>query len=432
MTPDLKQFTEFARADPKVKFNSLMGLLFRQEGLLDSFSRLAKNKAAGVDGIKKAEYEIGLLDRVAALSSRMQRGGYTPQPVRRVFIPKASGSGRRPLGIPAFEDRIVQDRASLILQAIWEPEFLDCSFGFRPGKSAHDALRRVDQIVMQGRTKYVVEADIKGFFTHVSHDWLVKFLEHRIADRRFVRTLHRFLKAGVMEDGVLSASEEGTPQGGLVSPVLSNVYLHYVLDLWFVRSFSKSCMGKAHLVRYCDDFVAFFECEVDAIRFRQSLDQRLGKFGLEVEPSKTQTLRFCAADRPSRRGSGSRTFSFLGFTHFIKKSRSGRPILAVKTAGDRMRRKLKELHIRLRRMRFDGARAMVTYASQHLRGHLQYYGVSGNMRELTTYALRVRRSLHKWLNRRSQRRSYTWPQLMQWLTAERFPSPRIVHNLWAH
>ncbi|HET6343388.1 MAG TPA: reverse transcriptase domain-containing protein, partial [Myxococcota bacterium] len=219
MTPDLYRFTQLARSSPKQQFNSVMGLLCREEGLTDSFGRLAKNKAPGVDGMRKADYEVGLGDRLADLSARLRRSGYRPQPVRRVYIPKASGNGHRPLGIPALEDRIVQDRASQILQAIWEPEFLDCSFGFRPGKSAHDALRRVDQIVMRERTQWCVEADIKGFFNHVDHRWLVRFLEHRIADKRFVRSIQRFLKAGVMEDGAVSASEQGTPQGGLVTPL---------------------------------------------------------------------------------------------------------------------------------------------------------------------------------------------------------------------
>ena len=261
MTPDLQRFTQFARANSAMKFTSLMGMLFRSSGLLGSFRRLAANKAPGVDGVRKVDY-AGILEAgLEGLSSRLRRGAYRPQPVRRVYIPKATG-GRRPLGIPAFEDRIVQDRASQLLQAIWEPEFLDCSYGFRPGRGAHDALRRVDQIVSRERTKWVVEADIKGFFTNVDHGWLIRFLEHRIADKRFMRTIHRFLKGGVMEDGVVSASEEGTPQGGLISPVLSNIYLHYVLDLWFERRFAHTCSGKAHIVRYADDFVAFFEYEV--------------------------------------------------------------------------------------------------------------------------------------------------------------------------
>jgi group II intron reverse transcriptase/maturase len=200
MTPDLKQFTQYARAKPNMEYNALMGLLIRQEGLLDSFQRLAGNKAPGVDGLKKVDYAIGLENRFRDLSSRIRRLGYTPQPVRRVYIPKSDG-GRRPLGVPAFEDRIVQDRLSQILQSIWEPEFLDCSFGFRPNRGALDALKRVDEILMRERVRFVVEADIKGFFNHVDHEWMLRFLKHRIKDERFTRTIQRFLKGGIMEDG---------------------------------------------------------------------------------------------------------------------------------------------------------------------------------------------------------------------------------------
>ena len=231
-----------------------MGMLFNPEELRASFERLNGNKAPGVDGVRKADYEQGLEERIADLSKRLRRLGYRPKPARRVYIPKAAG-GRRPLGIPSFEDRIVQDRLSQILQAIWEPEFRNCSYGFRPGRSAHDALRRVAEVITNGRTQWVVEADIKGFFEHVNHDHLLRFLRHRIADPCFVRITERFLIAGVMEDGVVSTSEEGTPQGGLVSPVLANIYLHYVLDMWFEIRYARICRGKAYLVRYADDCV---------------------------------------------------------------------------------------------------------------------------------------------------------------------------------
>ena len=214
MTTGLIRFTQRARAEPTCRFNALMGLLYDPEGLHASFERQAGKKAPGVDGIRKADYAQGLDERITDLSSRLRRLGYRPQPARRVYIPK-SGSGWRPLGVPCFEDRLVQDRLSQILQAIWEPEFRECSYGFRPGRSAHDALRRVSEVITNERTQWVVEADIKGFFNHVSHDHLVRFLEHRIADPCLLRIIHRFLKAGVMEDGAVRASEEGTPQGGL-------------------------------------------------------------------------------------------------------------------------------------------------------------------------------------------------------------------------
>jgi len=430
VTPDLDRFIQYARANPNQRFNSVMGLLWRPEGLLDSFGYLAKNKAPGVDGVRKDDYAVGAEQRIGDLSSRLRRGGYIPQPVRRVYIPKTSG-GRRPLGIPAFEDRIVQDRASQILQAIWEPEFLDCSYGFRPGRSAHDALRRVDQIVMRERTQWVVEADIKGFFNHVDHKWLARFLEHRISDVRFVRTMQRFLKGGVMEDGVVTASEEGTPQGGLVSPVLSNIYLHYALDTWFERRYARTCSGKAYLVRYADDFIAFFESESDAKRFRVELETRLAKFNLEIEPSKTLLLRFgTRMNLAKRTATEPRTFDFLGFTHLIHASRSGWPVLTRKTASTRFRKKLCEMHARLQNRRTDGLRAMIGYAARHVQGHVLYYGVSGNLRSVSRYIYRVRGSLFKWLNRRSQRRSYTWSQFTLLLGSLEFPQARIVQRMY--
>ncbi len=225
MTTKLIHFTQKARAEPRERFNSLMGLLFDPEGLHASFGRQAQSKAPGVDGMRKADYAEGLEDRIEDLSGRLRRLGYRPKPSRRAYIRKGGG-GYRPLGVPSFEDRLVQDRLSRILQSIWEPEFLECSHGFRPQRSAHGALRRVTEVITQKKTQWVVEADIKGFFDHVSHKHLKRFLEHRISDRRFTRIIARFLKAGVLEDGVFSASEAGTPQGGLVSPVLSNIYLH--------------------------------------------------------------------------------------------------------------------------------------------------------------------------------------------------------------
>jgi len=431
MTTRLARFTQRARELRGERFTSLMGLLFDPEGLRASFERQDGSKAPGVDGIRKEDYARGLEERLADLSDRIRRLSYRPKPVRRVYIPK--GDGRyRPLGIPSFEDRIVQDRLSLILQAIWEPEFCECSYGFRPGRSAHDALRRVAEIITNEHTQWVVEADVKGFFDHVSHDHLMCFLEHRIADPRFLRILRRFLKAGVMEDGVVSAGEEGTPQGGLVSPVLANIYLHYVLDLWFERRFGKSCRGRVYLVRFADDFLACFEDEEDARRFLPELGERLAAFDLEVEPRKTSVLRFGSeAERECRRDGLRRpaTFSFLGFTHFVSRSRRGHFVVGRKTEGKRFCKKLKLLNQRLRAMRVEGGRAMMAHVEIHLRGHIRYYGVSGNTRSLRNYFFRCCRLLCKWLNRRSQRRSISWARFWP-IISSRMPYPRIVHNLY--
>jgi RNA-directed DNA polymerase len=253
MATQLIRFTQWARESPQRQYNALMGMLSDPEGLRASFERQAASKAPGVDGVRKADYAEGLQDRLADLSARLRCLGYRPKPVRRVYIPKASGDGRRALGVPSFEDRLVQDRMSAILQAIWEPEFRDCSYGFRPQRSAHQALKRLATIITVEHTQWIVEADVKSFFDQVSHEHLRRFLAHRISDPRFLRIIDRFLKAGVLEDGVFGASEQGTPQGGLVSPALANIYLHYCLDLWFEKRYAKYCRGQAHLVRFADD-----------------------------------------------------------------------------------------------------------------------------------------------------------------------------------
>jgi group II intron reverse transcriptase/maturase len=430
VTTNLKRFTLKAREELRTRFTSLMGLLFDPEGLRESFGRQNGTKAPGVDGVRKEDYAKVLLGRLEDLSARIRRLGYRPQPVRRTYIPK--GDGRmRPLGVPSFEDRLVQDRLSQILQAIWEPEFRDCSYGFRPGRSAHDALRRVAEVITNERTQWVVEADIKGFFDHVSHAHLLRFLEHRIGDPNLLRIIQRFLKAGVMEDGVFAASEEGTPQGGLVSPVLSNIYLHYVLDLWFEKRFARQCTGKAFLIRYADDYVACFEREADARAFLIEMRERLAKFDLEIEPSKTALLQFGSAmlGRPRVQCQGPRTFSFLGFTHYVGRSRTGRFVVGRKTDGKRITKKLKALNVRLRALRTEGGNAMVAFLARHLQGHIQYYGVSGNSRGLSSYVYFAQRLLFTWLNRRSQKRSLTWKQFAAYIR-RLLPKAEILHKLY--
>jgi group II intron reverse transcriptase/maturase len=430
VTTKLERFTLKAREEPQTRFTALMGLLWDLDGLRASFGRQDGRKAPGVDGVTKADYAEGVQARLEDLSARIRRLGYRPQPARRTYIPK--GDGRmRPLGVPAFEDRLVQDRLSLILQAIWEPEFRNCSFGFRPGRSAHDALRRVAEVITNERTQWVVEADIKGFFEHVSHAHLLRFLEHRIADPNLLRIIQRFLKAGIMEDGVFTAGVEGTPQGGLASPVLSNIYLHYVLDLWFEKRFAQGCAGKAFLIRYADDYVACFEHEADARAFMEAMPARLAQFDLEVEPSKTALLAFGSTllDGGRTPRQGPRTFSFLGFTHYVGRSRRGRFIVGRKSDGKRLAKKLKALNARLRALRMQGGNAMVAFLVRHLRGHIQYYGASGNARWVSTYVYFAQRMLFKWLNRRSQKRSMNWKQFAAYIRPW-LPTVRIVHDLY--
>lgn len=430
VTTRLERFTLKAREEPQTRFTALMGLLFDPDGLRESFGRQDGRKACGIDRVKKEDYAQGVQARLDDLSARIRRLGYRPQPVRRTYIPKGDGR-RRPLGVPCFEDRLVQDRLSQILQAIWEPEFRESSYGFRPGRSAHDALRRVAEVITNEGTQWVVEADIKGFFDHVSHAHLRRFLEQRIGDPNFLRIIERFLKAGIMEDGVFAASVEGTPQGGLVSPVLSNIYLHYVLDLWFEKRFARHCTGKAYLIRYADDFVACFAHEADARAFLTEMRERLAEFDLEIEPSKTARLEFGSAmlGRRQAAGQGTRTFSFLGFTHYVGRSRTGRFVVGRKTDGKRLRKKLKALNAHLRELRAEGGNVMVAFLARHLRGHIQYYGVSGNSRGVSSYVYWAQRLLFKWLNRRSQKRSLNWKQFALYIR-RRLPKAEILHNLY--
>lgn len=431
MTTELIRFTQWARESPQQQYNALMGMLTDPEGLNASYERQASSKAPGVDGMRKADYAEGLQDRLADLAARVRRLGYRPKPVRRVYIPKASG-GRRALGVPSFEDRLVQDRLSMILQAIWEPEFRDCSYGFRPHRNAHQAIKRLAEVITLERTQWIVEADVRAFFDKVSHEHLKRFVAHRISDPRFLRIIDRFLKAGVLDDGVFSASDQGTPQGGLVSPVLANTYLHYVLDLWFEKRYAKSCRGKAVLVRFADDFVACFQEEADARRFLRELTERLATFDLEVELTKTRILRFGdqALARCKQEGLlRPETFNFLGLTHFVARSRRGRFMVGRKTQRERLRKKLKELSAQLSTLRTHGTLAMLDYSRRHLQGHIQYFGVSGNFGGVQRYVYVARRLLFRWLNRRSQRRSVTWKRFAE-IIAPSLPRARIIHHLY--
>ena len=432
MTTNLLHFTQMARANPRMKCTSLMGMIFDPKGLLDSFDRQPANKAVGADGMRKDAYAENVDDRIGDLSIRLRQMGYHPKPARRVYIPKANG-GMRPLGIPSFEDRIVQDRLKQILEAIWEPEFRECSYGFRPKRSAHDALRRVAEVITTQNTQWVVEMDIKGFFNHVCHDHLMRFLEFRLHDPRILQTIRRFLKAGVLEDGGFSATEEGTPQGGLVSPVLANIYLHYVLDWWFEGVYAKRCQGKAFAIRYADDGIFCFQDEVDARQFMHALQERLAQFGLELEPSKTGLIRFGSkAARQCTRDGHKRpaTFSFLGFTHYVGKSPRGLFTVGRTTDCKRISKKLVEFGRRLSALRTEGGNAMITFAQQHLSGHINYFGVSGNSRRLYAYVRFAAMLLFKWLNNRSQRKSMIWSEFWSLMNQGLLPKPRIIHNLY--
>ncbi|GAF24855.1 retron-type reverse transcriptase [Moorella thermoacetica Y72] len=322
MTTKLARIAEVSRTRPKERFTSLMHLI-AADMLRICHVELKANRATGVDGITKEQYGDNLEANIQSLLERLKRKSYRPQPVRRVYIPKPGSDKKRPLGIPAYEDKIVQLAASKILNAIYEAEFSDMSFGFRPQRGCHDALKLLNYLIVARKVNYIVDADIKGFFDHVNHDWLMRFLEHRIADPNFLRLIRRFLKAGIMENGELRDATEGTPQGGIVSPILANIYLHYVLDLWFEKAVRKHCRGEAYMVRYADDFICCFQYKHEAEAFYQALRARLAKFSLSVAEEKTKIIPFgrFATQWCKRMGQNKTdTFDFLDFTHYCNTS----------------------------------------------------------------------------------------------------------------
>ena len=431
--------TEKARANPKLRFTSLAHYL-NEDFLKGCFKEVrrkkapgGKDKAPGVDGMGAEEYGRNLETNLKGLVARMKAKTYWPQPVRRAYIPKPDGN-KRPLGVLAVEDRIVQLGTAKILSAIFEADFSENSYGFRPKRTPHQALGEIDRAVMTKPVNYVVDMDIEKFFDTVSHEWMMKFLGVRVSDPSLMRLVARFLKSGVMEDGKLSATEIGTPQGGNLSPVLSNIFLHYVLDLWFEKKVKPTLKGYSELFRFADDFVVCFERQEEAEAFGKLLRERLEKFGLKVSEKKSRTLEFGRkAWKKSQQGDGKvETFDFLGFTHYCDKTRKGAFKLGRKTSYKKLRAKLTAANLWLKSIRNATKLTEWWPAFQSkLRGHYNYFGVSGNMREMKTFYQRTERMAFKWINRRSQKRSFTWEEFGRFLRWNPLPQPRILHNLYA-
>jgi len=429
----LQRIAEKARKEPDCQFTSLFHLM-DVEFLRGCFEWLRKDAAPGIDKITKEEYGKNLEGNLCKLVERLHSMSYIPQPVRRVYIPKLGSTNQRPLGIPALEDKLVQAGLVRILGAIYEGDFIDDSYGFRPGRGCHDALRKLSMEVESGSIHVIVEADIKGFFDNVQHEWMMGFLSHRIADKRVLRYVKRFLIAGVMEDEVLKATEDGTPQGGIISPLLANIYLHYSLDLWFTRRFIKTCEGRACLIRYADDFVVCFQRVVDAKRFREELDGRLGKFGLEVAAEKTKILEFgpLAKLKANARGEKVQTFEFLGLTHYCSRTRNGsRFRMKRKTSRKKFKAKLLAFKDWLKKSRVLPTPELMKRAAAKLRGHFAYYGVTDNSRGIGRFDHEIRKLLFKWLNRRGKRGCMSWKKFGMLLSKYPFPKLRIKVNLFA-
>jgi len=429
----LQRIAEKARKEPGFKFTSLFHLM-SEDLLRGCFGGLRMDAASGIDRITKEEYGKDLDANLTALVERLHRMSYIPQPVRRVYIPKPGSTKQRPLGIPALEDKLVQAGLVRILGAIYEGDFIDDSYGFRPGRGCHDALRAFSLEVEGGKVHYIVEADIKGFFDNVQHDWMMEFLGHRIADKRVLRYVKRFLIAGVLEDGEVFATEEGTPQGGIISPMLANIYLHYSLDLWFTRTFAKTCGGQVRLIRYADDFVVCCHSASDAKRFRTELDGRLGKFGLEVAAEKTKVLEVgpLALPKAKARGEKPQTFDFLGLTHFCSRTRDGRRFRMKRiTSRKKFKAKLLVFKEWLKKNRTLPTPELMKTVAAKLRGHYAYYGVTDNSQGIGRFAYEATRLLFKWLGRRGKRGSMSWEKFKKLLTRFPLPKPRITVNLFA-
>jgi group II intron reverse transcriptase/maturase len=414
-----------------VKFTSLAHLL-DEEFLLGCYLELGRDRASGIDGVSWQAYGEHLKENLTSLVERMKAKAYRPQPVKRVYIPKNEHE-KRPLGLPTLEDKIVQKGITRILEAIYEQDFLNCSYGFRPGRNCHDALRAVDQMIMKQPVKYVIEADIKGYFDNVSHDWLLRMLEVRIQDPSFLLLIRRFLKAGYVEEGRWIRTEQGTPQGGNLSPMVANIFLHYVLDLWFEKRIRPQAAGPVYLVRYADDFLIMAERQSDAQAIERALRSRFEKFGLTLHPEKTRTISFSRKEpeNAKRQGRKPYTFDFLGLTHYWCRSRAGWFMLSRRTSGKQFRRACRAMNEWLRSVRncCKTTEWWLILASK-LRGHYQYYGVSGNSRMLQMFYYQVIRMVHKWLNRRSQRNRWMWERYVNYLRCYPLPVPHIVHKFF--
>ena len=416
-----------AKENKEMKFTALLHHL-TVDLLRESFYSLKRKAAPGVDGVTWQEYETGIEDRLVDLHSRVHRGAYRALPSRRVYIEKADGR-QRPLGIAALEDKIVQHAVVTILNQIYEEDFLGFSYGFRPGRSQHDALDALSYALLKRKVNYVLDADIKGFFDNLDKSWLVKFVEHRVADPRILRLIQKWLKAGVMEEGKWSDPQTGSPQGSVISPLLANVYLHYCFDLWVNVWRKKWAQGEVVVIRYADDTIVGFQFQADADRFLENLRERLAKFGLELHPDKTRRIEFgrFAEENRKRRGEGKpETFDFLGFTHICGKNSKGWFTVRRMSIRKRMRAKLRQLKVQLRQRMHDPVPQTGNWLRSVVQGYFNYHAVPGNVDSLGMFRERVISYWWRTLRRRSQKSRTTWERMLE-LAGRWLPQPKVLH-----
>jgi group II intron reverse transcriptase/maturase len=421
-----QRIAELARQMPEAGFTSL-AYHIDLEWLKEAYGRTRKDGATGVDDMTAAQFETDLENNLSSLLRRFKSGSYFAPPVKRVYIPKeVGGEPIRPIGIPTLEDKILQRAVVMLLAPLYERDFLDCSYGFRPGRNAHQALEALWQAIMgMGSVCWVLEVDIKSYFDTVKHGYLRDFYKKRVRDGVVNRVLGKWLKAGVMEDGTLRYPQEGTPQGGVISPLLANIYLHEVLDVWFEQEVRPRLRGRAELIRFADDFVIVFSNEGDAHRVCEVLTKRFERFGLTIHDTKTRLVDFL---HPGRRDKKPEVFNFLGFTHHWGKSRKKKWVVKRKTAKKKLKQAVRRVYEWCKRNRHKSVEEQWRTLSRKLHGHYGYYGITFNMRGVISFYEEAKRSWRKWLNRRSRDKDMPWERFNRLLTRYPLPTPRIVHQ----
>lgn len=427
----LSLITGHARRDPDFQFTSLAHLL-NVEYLRDCYKSLNRNKAVGIDNVSWEEYGKNLEENLKLLVSRLKRKKYKPMPARRVYIPK-SETGKRPLGISALENKIVERAITWILESIYEQDFLNCSYGFRPKRNCHQALKELNDLIMFQPVNHIVEADIKGFFDNVSHEKLMESIRIRIKDTTLLNLIKKFLKAGYIDDGVLVKSDSGTPQGSILSPMLANIFLHYVLDTWFETTVRSQVRGYCEIVRYADDFVCVVRYADDAKRIERGLQTRFNEYGLEIHPTKSRNISFGRFERGNARtqNRSANTFDFLGFTHYCDRSRKGSFKVGRKTSRKKYSEKCRAMNTWLKAIRNQvKTKEWWEILKAKLRGHFQYYGVSENYNGIVRFYKFTLRVVRKWMNRRSQKGTMSWGNFTKYLDHYPLPKPKIVHSFY--
>ena len=431
MGTKLARIAQLSKENPDMVFTSI-GHLINKELLMECHKTMDGKKAVGIDGVTKEDYGRNLEENLDKLVGRLKQKSYKPQPARKVEIPKDNGK-TRPLSIYCYEDKLVQEALKRVLEAVFEPHFYDEMWGFRPNRGCHKAIQSLNVMLEKRPTSYVLDADIKGFFDHINHDWAVRFIESRIKDPNIIRLVRRMLKGGILEDYGYEKTEEGSGQGSVCSPIIANIYMHYVLVWWFKEKMQPSLRGYSGLTVYADDFVVVFQYKDDAERFYEHLKKRMEHFGMALEENKTRLIEFgrFAEERCAKKGRKPQTFTFLGFTHYCSHGRNGKFRVKRKTSKKKFTKKCKEVHRIIRDMRTRRLAVIIKKMNQILVGYYHYYGITDNIDSLRNFRRQMRKSLFKWLNRRSQKKSYTWEQFDDMLRTYPLAEPKIYVSVYA-